>query len=133
LKRQNALDFDDLLLLAVQVLGSTQVLARYQRRLRYLLVDEYQDTNHVQYRLINLLAGRAATSAWWATWIRASTPGGGLPHPAAVPQDYPDARMVTLVETIAPRPHPEAANAARSRTTPSATPRTWTSNPGAKR
>jgi DNA helicase-2/ATP-dependent DNA helicase PcrA len=58
LKKNNALDFDDLLLEAVRLLKvSTETRERYQRRYRYLLVDEYQDTNRPQYELMKLLAG----------------------------------------------------------------------------
>ncbi|MGE0155606.1 MAG: ATP-dependent helicase [Geobacter sp.] len=58
LKRCNALDFGDLLLLTVRLFEQQPaVLARWQERFQWLLVDEYQDTNPVQYRLIRLLAG----------------------------------------------------------------------------
>lgn len=58
LKTYNAVDFDDLILQPVQFLSSnTELLARWQKRIRYLLVDEYQDTNSSQYRLIRLLIG----------------------------------------------------------------------------
>jgi DNA helicase-2/ATP-dependent DNA helicase PcrA len=58
LKKNNALDFDDLLLEAVRLLKvSIEVRGRYQHRYRYLLVDEYQDTNRPQYELMKLLAG----------------------------------------------------------------------------
>jgi DNA helicase-2/ATP-dependent DNA helicase PcrA len=58
LKRCNALDFGDLILQTVQLLEKfPDVLARWQNRFQWLLVDEYQDTNPVQYRLIRLLAG----------------------------------------------------------------------------
>ncbi len=54
----NALDFGDLLLLTVELFRRfPQVLAHYQRRWQYVMVDEYQDTNRVQYDLIQLLAG----------------------------------------------------------------------------
>ena len=57
----NALDFDDLLFRTVNVLELfPDVLERYQKTFRWLLVDEYQDTNHAQYRLLQLLAGRGA-------------------------------------------------------------------------
>jgi len=60
LRKNNALDFDDLLLEAVRLLKvSQEVRERYQRRYRYLLVDEYQDTNRPQYELMKLLAGEA--------------------------------------------------------------------------
>ena len=58
LRRANAADFDDLLLLPVQMLGANAAeLEKYQRRFRYILVDEYQDTNRAQYQLIRQLAG----------------------------------------------------------------------------
>jgi DNA helicase II / ATP-dependent DNA helicase PcrA len=53
----NAVDFDDLLMLTVQVLESfPEARDRWQKAFRYILVDEYQDTNHAQYRLLQLLA-----------------------------------------------------------------------------
>ena len=56
----HALDFDDLLLRAVRLLQDAPgVREAYQRRFRYLLVDEYQDTNRTQYELVRLLAGHA--------------------------------------------------------------------------
>ncbi len=58
LLKANALDFDDLLLEAVRLLkSSSEVRERYNRRYRYLLIDEYQDTNRPQYELMKLLAG----------------------------------------------------------------------------
>ena len=55
----NAVDFDDLLMLTVEVLERfPEALERWQKAFRYVLVDEYQDTNHAQYRLLQLLAGK---------------------------------------------------------------------------
>jgi DNA helicase-2/ATP-dependent DNA helicase PcrA len=55
----NAMDFDDLLMLTVEVLERfPEALERWQKAFRYVLVDEYQDTNHAQYRLLQLLAGK---------------------------------------------------------------------------
>lgn len=54
----NAVDFDDLIMLTVKLLRQNpQVSAYYKRKFRYILVDEYQDTNHAQYVLIRQLAG----------------------------------------------------------------------------
>src|SRR5207247_6434642 len=54
----NAVDFDDLLYLTVEVLERfPEALERWRKAFRYVLVDEYQDTNHAQYRLLQLLAG----------------------------------------------------------------------------
>jgi DNA helicase-2/ATP-dependent DNA helicase PcrA len=58
LHASNAVDFDDLLMLTVQVLERfPEVLERWRKAFRYVLVDEYQDTNHAQYRLLQLLGG----------------------------------------------------------------------------
>ncbi len=58
LKENNALDFDDIIFKTVQLLQQHEdILAYYQRKFRYVLVDEYQDTNHMQYLLTSLLAG----------------------------------------------------------------------------
>lgn len=58
LKAMNALDFDDLLLLTLKLFREhTEVLERYKDRFRYIMVDEYQDTNRIQYDFIKLLAG----------------------------------------------------------------------------
>ncbi|MGE0384015.1 MAG: UvrD-helicase domain-containing protein [Gammaproteobacteria bacterium] len=58
LEAYNAVDFDDLIVLPVRLLrADPQALARWQARVRYLLVDEYQDTNRVQYELVRLLVG----------------------------------------------------------------------------
>jgi DNA helicase-2/ATP-dependent DNA helicase PcrA len=55
----NAVDFDDLLMLTVDVLERfPEALERWQKAFRYVLVDEYQDTNHAQYRLLQLLAAK---------------------------------------------------------------------------
>ena len=60
LLKANALDFDDLLLEAVRLLKAVpEVRERYNRRYKYLLIDEYQDTNRPQYELMKLLAGPA--------------------------------------------------------------------------
>ncbi len=59
LKRNNALDFDDLIVKCVELLQTDgAVLDYYRERLRYIMVDEYQDTNTAQFRLVQLLAGK---------------------------------------------------------------------------
>ena len=58
LRDNNALDFDDIIYVTVQLLMENEDVRRYyQRKFRYVLVDEYQDTNHMQYLLTSLLAG----------------------------------------------------------------------------
>ena len=59
LRESNALDFDDLLMKAVQLFrGHPEVLSRYQRRYRHIQVDEFQDTNLVQYELVKHVGGK---------------------------------------------------------------------------
>ncbi len=58
LKRINAVDFDDLISIPLALLDDPDIRAEWQERLRYLLVDEYQDTNTTQYRLLQQLVGR---------------------------------------------------------------------------
>jgi DNA helicase-2/ATP-dependent DNA helicase PcrA len=59
LKAMNVLDFDDLLLLTLKLFREhPEVLEKYRERFRYIMVDEYQDTNRVQYDFIKLLAGK---------------------------------------------------------------------------
>jgi DNA helicase-2/ATP-dependent DNA helicase PcrA len=58
LHRSNAMDFDDLIMVTVRILESfPEARVKWQKAFRYVLVDEYQDTNHAQYRLLQLLAG----------------------------------------------------------------------------
>ena len=58
LRAYNAVDFDDLIMLPVQLFEQhPEILEKWQNRIRYLLVDEYQDTNDTQYRLVKMLVG----------------------------------------------------------------------------
>lgn len=57
LRKNNALDFDDLIFKTVEVfLNHADILSYYQNKFKYIMVDEYQDTNQAQYKLVNLLA-----------------------------------------------------------------------------
>ena len=59
LRSAGSVDFDDLILRTVQLFrGQPEVLEHYQERFRYVLIDEYQDTNRAQYHLVNLLASK---------------------------------------------------------------------------
>nr|WP_298987781.1 DNA helicase PcrA [uncultured Micrococcus sp.] len=73
LRQANALDFDDLIGMTVHMFEAfPRVLDSYRRRFRHVLVDEYQDTNHAQYRLVRLLTGPAGEPEG------VDTPGGEL-------------------------------------------------------
>ena len=56
LKDNNAVDFDDLLILPLELFKNKEILSHYQDKFKYILIDEYQDTNEAQYKLVKLLA-----------------------------------------------------------------------------
>lgn len=99
LQANNAVDFDDLLLLALRLLQENPaVREKYQRKFDYLMVDEYQDTNHAQYLLTKILAaghrnicvvGDADQSIYgWR--------GADIQNILDFEKDYPDAKLVKL-------------------------------------
>jgi len=99
LRKNNALDFDDLLLEAVRLLKvSGETRARYQRRYRYLLVDEYQDTNRPQYELMKLLAGEAKNVCAVGDEDQSiySWRGADIRNILEFEKDFPDAKIVRL-------------------------------------
>jgi DNA helicase-2/ATP-dependent DNA helicase PcrA len=99
LRKCNALDFDDLLLEAVRLLKvSTEVRERYQRRYRYLLVDEYQDTNRPQYELMKLLAGEHQNVCAVGDEDQSiySWRGADIRNILEFEKDFPNARIVRL-------------------------------------
>jgi ATP-dependent DNA helicase Rep len=99
LKAYQAVDFDDLIALPVELFRAhPEALEKWQNRLRYLLIDEYQDTNASQYQLLKLLAGpRAAFTAvgdddqaiyGWR--------GADVENLRGLPRDYPRLKLVKL-------------------------------------
>ena len=99
LRKNNALDFDDLLLEAVRVLRvSEEVRRRYQRKYRYLLVDEYQDTNRPQYELMKLLAGEDKNVCAVGDEDQSiySWRGADIRNILEFEKDFPNAKIVRL-------------------------------------
>ncbi len=99
LRKNNAMDFDDLLLEAVRLLkASGAARERYQRRYRYLLVDEYQDTNRPQYELMKLLAGKARNVCAVGDEDQSiySWRGADIRNILEFEQDFPNARIIRL-------------------------------------
>lgn len=99
LQKNNAMDFDDLLLEAVRVLKvSGEVRQRYQRRYRYLLVDEYQDTNRPQYELMKLLAGEDKNVCAVGDEDQSiySWRGADIRNILEFEKDFPDAKIIRL-------------------------------------
>lgn len=99
LQLNNAVDFDDLLLLSIRVLQeNAEIREKYQEKFQYILVDEYQDTNHAQYLLTKLLAaghrnicvvGDADQSIYgWR--------GADIQNILDFEKDYPDAKVIKL-------------------------------------
>jgi DNA helicase II / ATP-dependent DNA helicase PcrA len=99
LKKNNALDFDDLLLEAARLLKvSAETRERYQRKYRYLLVDEYQDTNRPQYELMKLLAGEAKNVCAVGDEDQSiySWRGADIRNILEFEQDFPNAKIIRL-------------------------------------
>lgn len=99
LRQNNALDFDDLLLLTVQLLQeNAEVREKYQDKFQYIMVDEYQDTNHVQYLLTKLLAGkhRNICVVGDADQSIYGWRGADIQNILDFEKDYPDAKLIKL-------------------------------------
>lgn len=97
--QNNALDFDDLLMHTVLLLQSNpHVLQYYQNRFRYILVDEYQDTNHAQYVLVNLLAREHRNLCVVGDDDQSvySWRGADITNILNFERDYPEAKVVKL-------------------------------------
>ncbi|MBT8249876.1 MAG: DNA helicase PcrA [Acidimicrobiia bacterium] len=95
----SAMDFDDLLMITVELMGAfPDVLERYQNRFRFIHVDEYQDTNHAQYRLVNLLAEQHKNVCVVGDSDQSiyAFRGADIRNILEFERDYPDARKVVL-------------------------------------
>ena len=115
LERANAMDFDDLLINAHKLLGEhPDVLAKYQDRFVQISVDEYQDTNHVQYEITNMLAARMRNLMVVGDDDQSiySWRGADIQNILDFEKDYPDAKVVKLEENYRSTGHIlNAANA----------------------
>jgi len=133
LRANNAMDFDDLLLVAVKLLEtSAAVREKYQDKFQYILIDEYQDTNHAQYRLANLLAAKhrnicvvgdadQSIYAWRGADIR---------NILDFERDYPDATIITLEQNYrSTQVILDAANAVIANNLGRKPKSLWTNNP----
>ena len=95
----SAMDFDDILMVTVELFGAfPDVLAHYQERFRYVLVDEYQDTNHAQYVLVKQLAGRHRNLCVVGDSDQSiyRWRGADIRNILEFERDYPDARVIVL-------------------------------------
>jgi len=99
LKAFNAVDFDDLILLPAQLFRTNpEVLEKWRRHIRYLLVDEYQDTNHMQYEFVKLLVGDRGglTVVGDDDQSIYSWRGAQPENMALLKQDYPNLQVIKL-------------------------------------
>ncbi|MCL2830105.1 MAG: UvrD-helicase domain-containing protein [Betaproteobacteria bacterium] len=99
LKAYQAVDFDDLIMLPVKLLSEhPEIREKWQNRLRYLLVDEYQDTNACQYQLLRLLAGVRAqfTAVGDDDQAIYGWRGADIDNLRNLPRDYPELKVVKL-------------------------------------
>ncbi len=96
----NALDFDDIIVRTVEVFQLfPEVLAHYQERFQYLMVDEYQDTNRAQYHLVNLLASQHRNLMVVGDESQSvyAFRGADIRNLLDFERDYPDATVIPLV------------------------------------
>ncbi len=99
LRANQAMDFDDLLMLTVQLLeGDAEVREHYQQRFQHVLVDEYQDTNHAQYRLVRVLGEPQRNVMVVGDDDQGiySWRGADVANILDFERDYPDAEIVAL-------------------------------------
>ena len=99
LKKQNAMDFDDLLVKIVELFTENpNVLAKYQRQFQYVLVDEFQDTNPVQYKIANLLVKKHANLYCIGDLDQSiySFRGADYRNILYFERDWPEAKVITL-------------------------------------
>ena len=132
LRRQDAMDFDDLLLRALELLAMhPPVLAAYQERFEYVLVDEYQDTNAAQYELVRLLAGSRRNLCVVGDDDQSiyGWRGADIRNILDFEKDYPDARVIKLEQNYRSTPTIlEAANAVIANNIDRKQKRLWTEN-----
>lgn len=100
MKEANALDFDDILLKVYEMLSLPEVKAYFHDRFSYIMVDEYQDTNEIQYRIVKLLAEKSRNLAvvgddWQGIY---SWRGANIQNILHFEKDYPDANIIKLEE-----------------------------------
>jgi DNA helicase-2/ATP-dependent DNA helicase PcrA len=126
----SAMDFDDLLMVTVELLQAfPEVLKHYQERFRYVLVDEYQDTNHAQYVLVKLLGEQHHNVCVVGDHDQSiyAFRGADVRNISEFERDYPDAKVVMLEQNYrSTQTILEAANAVISNNPSRRPKRLWT-------
>lgn len=114
MKQNNALDFDDLLFVTTKLLSQEEIRNRWQKRFGYILIDEYQDTNHAQYLMAKYIAGKRQNicAVGDADQSIYSWRGADLGNIMDFQKDYPNAKIIKLEQNYrSTRTILDAANA----------------------
>lgn len=131
--KSGAMDFDDLLLRTNELLTRfPEVLAKYQDRFRYIMVDEYQDTNHSQYLIVKALASRFENICVVGDDAQSiyAFRGANIKNILNFKKDYPDAKVIPLEQNYrSTQIIVEAANTVISQNKEQLDKNVWTSNP----
>ena len=131
MKQNNALDFDDLLLLTTELLSREEIREKWQKRFHYILIDEYQDTNHAQYLMAKYIAGKRENicAVGDADQSIYSWRGADLRNILDFQKDYPRAKMIKLEQNYrSTKTILTAANAVIQNNIDRPSKRLWTEN-----
>lgn len=131
MKKNNALDFDDLLFVTAKLLGREEIRKRWQDRFHYILIDEYQDTNHAQYLMAKYIAGKAENicAVGDADQSIYSWRGADLRNIMDFRKDYKNAKIIKLEQNYrSTQTILNAANAVIKNNLDRPSKRLWTEN-----
>ncbi len=132
MRAMNLLDFDDILLRVYDLLRIPEVLAHFHARFAYIMVDEYQDTNEIQYQIVKLLAAAHRNIAvvgddWQGIY---SWRGANIKNILHFEHDYPDAKIIKLEQNYrSTKTVIQAANAVIKNNREALEKTLWTDNP----
>lgn len=131
MKENNALDFDDLLFITTKLLSIETIRKRWQDRFHYILIDEYQDTNHAQYLMAKYIAGKTQNicAVGDADQSIYSWRGADLRNIMDFQKDYPQAKIIKLEQNYrSTQVILDAANAVIQNNPDRPSKRLWTEN-----
>ncbi len=137
LREYNAVDFDDLLVLTVHLLrAQPEIRTKYQQLFRYVLVDEYQDTNHAQYLMIKMLSEKHRNICCVGDDDQSiySFRGANIRNILNFKEDYPDALIIKLEQNYRSTQNIlDAAHGVVSKNSNRTAKKLWTENPKGER
>lgn len=136
LKEINALDFDDLLLKTVKLFENSEALSKWQEKIKQIFVDEWQDTNKIQYKLVKLLDGGRGviTAVGDASQSIYSWRGADFRNINNLISDYPKIKVINLEQNYRSTQNIlEAANSVISKNTTHPVLKLWTEKEGGEK